>query len=131
MAEGSSDRHDSAVFTVAVDCGRVLWPDAELDAGGNPVAWPGWDVDEDGNRSSPRQAVHGARDEVDMTVEVNPTFGPVTGGDLKTRGNRGDSLERLDGGEPPGFTGLVITMPHSPDVPSTRGRFGLPGIIIP
>ncbi len=87
MAPGLSDEAtitfsegaDSAVYTVAVGSGQVLWPGAEIDAAGNPIDWPGWDQDADGDWFvNPDNPFAWARGTVEVTVEVNPTFGPVT-----------------------------------------------------
>ena len=74
-----SEGADSAVYTVAVGSGQVLWPGAEIDAAGNPIDWPGWDQDADGVWFvNPDNPFAWARGTVEVTVEVNPTFGPVT-----------------------------------------------------
>ena len=74
-----SEGADSAVYTVAVGSGQVLWPGAEIDAAGNPIDWPGYDQDADGVWFvNPDNPFAWARGTVEVTVEVNPTFGPVT-----------------------------------------------------
>ncbi len=74
-----SEGADSAVYTVAVGSGQVLWPGAEIDAAGNPIDWPGWDQDADGVWfDNPDNPFSWAQEEVEVTVEVNPTVGPVT-----------------------------------------------------
>jgi hypothetical protein len=74
-----SEGADSAVYTVAVGSGQVLWPGAEIDTAGNPIDWPGWDQTADGTWFlNPDNPFAWARETVQVTVEVNPTFGPVT-----------------------------------------------------
>ena len=74
-----SDEGESESVTVAVGSGVVLWPGAEIDDEGNGVDWPGWDQDADGVWFvNPENPFAWARGDVAVTIEVNPTFGPVS-----------------------------------------------------
>ena len=73
-----ADGGETYSVTVAVGAGRVLWPGAVLDVGGDPIDWPGWDQDANGVWFlNPENPFAWARGDVEVTVEVNPTFGPV------------------------------------------------------
>ncbi|MEQ6117992.1 cadherin-like domain-containing protein, partial [Reichenbachiella sp. MALMAid0571] len=48
--------------------GQLLWPGAEVDGEGNPIAWPGWDF-VDGVWI---QINDGLRPEMELVISVNP-----------------------------------------------------------
>jgi LPXTG-motif cell wall-anchored protein len=74
-----SNNGQSESMVVPVGVGTILWPGAVVDANGDPIDWPGWDQDADGNWFlNPDNPYAWARGSVQVSAEVNPTIGPVT-----------------------------------------------------
>ncbi len=74
-----ADAGESQAFVVDLGSGRILWPGTELDDAGEAIDWPGWDQDADGNWFlNPDNPYTWAQGDVEVTVEVNPTYGPET-----------------------------------------------------
>lgn len=70
---------DSASVNVPVGKGSVLWPGAAVGLDGTGIDWPGWDQDAHGNWfENPDNPYTWARQDVQITVQVNPSTEPVT-----------------------------------------------------
>jgi LPXTG-motif cell wall-anchored protein len=58
--------------------GRILWPGAEVDADGNPIAWPGWTQKADGTWVlDPEAPFYNLRGEAVMEIRINPSSSAV------------------------------------------------------
>ncbi|UOQ59341.1 hypothetical protein MUN76_09745 [Leucobacter rhizosphaerae] len=54
--------------------GQILWPGAEVDAAGNPIAWPGWTQRADGTWVlDPDAPFYDLRAEAVMEIRINPS----------------------------------------------------------
>lgn len=54
--------------------GDILWPGAEVDANGNPTAWPGWTQNADGTwKLDPEAPFYDLRGEAVMEIRINPS----------------------------------------------------------
>ena len=54
--------------------GEILWPGAEVDAAGTPIAWPGWTKNADGTWSlDPDAPFYDLRGEAVMEIRINPS----------------------------------------------------------